>query len=88
MPPPTSSVGRSSPGTAVQDQEGSHQAAAEAGCLFLSVPRPLASSLEMSSSDPTLLWVDLAREIEGGERKRKSGWEEQWVILAREIENG
>lgn len=57
MPPPTSSVGRSFLGTAVQDQEGSHQAVAEAGCLFLSVPHPLASSLEMSSSDPTLLWV-------------------------------
>ena len=57
MPPPTSSVGRSSLGTAVQGQEETRQAAVEAGCLFLSVPRPLALSLAMSSlDDPTLLW--------------------------------
>ena len=76
MPPPTSSVGRSSPGTAVQDQEGSRQVAAEAGCLFLSVPHPLASSLEMSSSDPTLLWVggtvgDISERNRGRREKKE-----------------
>ena len=73
MPPPTSSVGRSSLGTAVQDQVGSRQAGAEAGCLFLSVPHPLASSLEMSSSDPTLLWAGggTVGDISEGNRGRK-----------------